>query len=88
MRILLQEDEKIKDQITMYKAIYKCRLCGEEFSTEEFEDNLFVDIAHFALMKEDYSIHGRTLYARHLRHNCIDGSVGFSDFQGFKKVEG
>ncbi len=64
----------------MYQAIYKCRLCGEEFSLEQdinaldekYENYLWINFSKIPLTK----------------HSCQDGSLGLADFQGFKKAEG
>lgn len=72
-----------------YVATYKCRLCGESFtdsliSEEEAEKCLMM----FEKGKMHYpSCSGRNdVYKNKGHYNCEDGSIGFSDFQGFKKV--
>lgn len=73
-----------------YQAIYKCRLCGEEFtdsliSQEEIEKCLLV----FEKGKTIYrSRSGRIdIYLRKGHYSCKNGSYGLADFQGFRKVE-
>lgn len=39
------------------------------------------------LTSEDNFVQGDVYGSRHAIHNCEDGSCGFADFQGFKKVE-
>ena len=71
----------------MCKAIYKCRLCGEEFEDCETGEEL-VQVINMALVVTGNTQHvkcARNLY-RHTMHYCKDGSFGFADFQGFKKV--
>ncbi|OYO76126.1 hypothetical protein C8E03_108177 [Lachnotalea glycerini] len=69
-----------------YKAIYKCCLCGKKFplpKIEIYSDNIEKIISDFQL--RSYAS-GRN-YLLHLteKHRCKDGSLGFADFQGFKK---
>lgn len=69
---------------TLYKAKYRCRLCGEIYygaattfssAAEEFikeiESGRRIEL-------QDGQIETRT-------HRCQDGSFGFSDFLGFEK---
>ncbi len=74
----------------MYQAIYKCRLCGKEFSDGETGERN-AETATIALSVFDsidlttgfpwHNIHMRTIC------HCKDGSFGLADFQGFKKAE-
>lgn len=71
-----------------YKAIYKCRLCGEKFEDcttgEDIAQAINLALAvlgHTQHVKIQRNMH------RHAPHYCKDGSFGFADFQGFKKVE-
>lgn len=71
-----------------YRAIYKCRLCGEEFETAIMKKdtaNLCVNTlaitAHFKLKSDEISID------RQYIHSCRDGSYGLADFLGFRKSE-
>ena len=65
----------------MFDAIYKCRLCGEEFvecSTSGEESNRsFV----MKIMCRAVEIMEPTIYTC---HPCRDGSYGVADFLGFK----
>lgn len=70
-----------------YKAIYKCRLCGEEF-----EDCTTGEPLAMALTMA-LAINGTTKHVRyngnlhnHIVHNCKNGSYGMADFQGFRKI--
>lgn len=74
----------------MYQAVYKCRLCSEKFSDEHYtEDENVAAAVAVALSVNENSQHVRFPYTFHKyrMHYCKDGSYGFSDFQGFKKVE-
>lgn len=71
----------------MYQAIYKCRLCGEEFSDGETGERI-ANIVTQSLAVAD-STAANLKYTLNIRnvHNCQDGSFGLADFQGFKKTE-
>lgn len=66
-----------------YRGIYKCRLCGEEYTNGitgmEIAMQETAMIACGGSGKYDTHLHGT--------HNCDDGSYGLSDFYGFRKVE-
>lgn len=71
-----------------YRAIYKCRLCGEEFEDCVTGEEL-AQVINIALVVLGHTQHvkiQRNLY-QHATHFCKDGSFGFADFQGFKKFE-
>lgn len=71
----------------MYQAVYKCRLCGEEFSedTNLIEDKIIgIDFERKILIDTNMETHN-LLIRNH--HECADGSLGIVDFQGFKKAE-
>lgn len=68
-----------------YRAIYKCRLCGEEFEDGGTGD-IIAMACTVALTVKDYVRCERNLH-RHMPHHCKDGSYGFADFCGFRKVE-
>ena len=76
--------------MTEYRAIYKCRLCGEEFergaipSVDAAIENM-VNIT-YGYMTDKYS-KGMQVKERFM-HSCKDGSLGLSDFLGFKEVGG
>ena len=70
-----------------YRAIYKCRLCGEEFEEGETGDLIAIACTVALTVKESTE---NVRYERNLRrympHNCTAGSYGFAAFCGFKKV--
>lgn len=74
----------------MYQAIYKCRLCGEKFFDEKIKSEKTEDFSItniLAQMEQTVLIEKPNRADLHRLHNCKDGSCGFSDFQGFKKVD-
>ncbi len=71
----------------MYQAIYKCRLCGEEFSEDTcLIENKIIGIDFERKIIVDKNMGVYELLIRNC-HNCKDGSLGMVDFKGFKKVE-
>ena len=74
--------------MTEYRAIYKCRLCGEKFE----DGRTGIDTAYMGcavlVAKEHFKPEGCAIGVhRHNTHVCDDGSYGFADFVGFKKVD-
>lgn len=71
-----------------YLAIYKCRMCGEEFEDARMgRDIAYMGCAVLAA-KEHFKPEGCAIGVhRHNTHVCDDGSYGFADFVGFKKVD-
>lgn len=70
----------------MYQAVYKCRLCGEEFKgcVTGNENIAMVETINAASgIKSTQPLAPRIIEY----HYCKDGSYGIADFQGFKKVE-
>lgn len=76
--------------MSKYRAIYKCRLCGEKFEK--------VKVGHKRAVAGIICLgsNGDRLFGdpttdiviyRALGHKCKDGSLGFADFIGFRKVE-
>lgn len=72
-----------------YRAIYKCRMCGEEFENGRTKGESIANSCVIAI-----SVLGDTIKCKspvnlheHYVHNCKDGSFGFSDFIGMRKVE-
>ncbi len=66
-----------------YRALFRCRLCGETFSdTETGNREVALKAALFASM-------GRTSEpqapALHEIHTCKNESIGIADFLGFKE---
>ncbi len=69
----------------MYQAIYKCRLCGEEFQIGKLytEKGVLKKVARLSVIIPFVpSDRGYTA------HYCQKGCFGIADFQGFKKSEG
>lgn len=75
-----------------YQAIYKCRLCGEEFEGMRFgeNDSISCAMALFTSGNDSYAMryreHPNILYLKE-EHYCKDGSMGLADFLGFRKLE-
>ena len=71
-----------------YRAIYKCRMCGEKYSTVGIGENMAFQSIVGITSKEFFYPKGCGIgLHRHDVHNCKDGFFGFSDFIGFRKVE-
>lgn len=71
-----------------YRAIYKCRMCGEEYRTVGAVDKIAFQSIVGIISKEFFYPNGSGIgLHRHDVHNCKDGSFGYSDFIGFRKVE-
>lgn len=74
----------------MYQAVYKCRLCGEDFFDKKIKASRIEDfiITNTLAQMQQATLIGKPNYTDlHRLHNCKDGSFGFSDFKGFKKTE-
>ena len=69
------------------KAVYKCRLCGQEFKDCETGRDIAFILTVGVTSCEYYTIKGQLTFHRYIVHNCKDGSIGFADFRGFKKEE-
>lgn len=72
-----------------YRAIYKCRMCGEEYSDAATGEMVAMALTVALTVKdstENVRYNGNHL-CRHGFHACKDGSFGFSDFIGMRKVE-
>lgn len=74
--------------MTTYQAIYRCRLCGEEFIEGiTVEGSAMAVDAALTVNETFYNGSTHTSGRRYMQHNCADGSFGFADFQGFRMVE-
>ncbi len=74
--------------MTEYRAIYKCRMCGEEFEDARMGKDIAYMGAAVLTVKEHFKPEGCAIGVhRHNTHVCDDGSYGFADFVGFKKVD-
>lgn len=74
----------------MYQPVYKCRLCGEMGHAEKIKAMKIEDFTitnTIGQMEQTVFMRKRKRVDLHVLHHCKDGSLGFSDFQGFKKVE-
>ena len=82
---------EIENAMTEYRAIYKCRLCGEEFEKEKVDYKRAVAavlcLGMFGNESFDDPTTDISVY-RAIDHNCEDGSMGLAEFLGFRKVEG
>lgn len=71
-----------------YRAAYKCRLCGETFRNAIAGEGVaqmmtlsLATVGNTKNVKYSGNLH------KHAMHYCDDGSFGFADFQGFKKID-
>lgn len=74
-----------------YKAIYKCRLCGESFVDyvhAKDEDAAAKKVIDFSLVYSGAHVSRLKVPRNFQSHSCNDGSYGIADFQGMKKVGG
>lgn len=70
-----------------YRAIYKCRLCGEEFeSAVTTREN--IAMKHMVIVTTGYKSTENigTPVTETSMHSCKDGSMGLADFLGFRKA--
>lgn len=74
---------------TIYKAIYKCRLCGKAFMGEVTGNETVARDAVIGVVTcgEFYPERCGIGLHRYYPHWCDDGSFGMADFQGFRKEE-
>lgn len=74
--------------MTEHRAIYKCRLCGEEFSNASTGS---ADIAIKHMVRVTTGIKPLEFIGNPIEetsmHSCKDGSMGLAGFLGFKKVD-
>lgn len=69
-----------------FEAIYKCRLCGETFNSGITGETIaHATLIGFATDVDTSKITGSKILLNEV-HYCKDGSHGFADFQGFRKV--
>lgn len=77
------------EQVSEYRAIYKCRLCGEEFYNAGTSDEDTASKATMYTVLESSGItpqfESRNAPIQFDLHSCKDGSYGMADFQGMKK---
>lgn len=72
-----------------YRAIYKCRMCGEEFEDGRTGGGIAAYLSVCVLtIKENFNMEDFAIGVyRYKTHDCKDGSFGFSDFVGMRKVK-
>lgn len=73
-----------------YRAMYKCRLCGEKIDGITMGDTEDVEIQidnTCAFSSEFFNPKTAHREARAITHRCKDGSYGLAEFLGFRKVE-
>lgn len=67
-----------------YTAIFKCRLCGEQFiGAETGNRKIALNATIGASIGKSFDAQAPTLHDTHI---CEDGSIGIADFLGFKAV--
>lgn len=71
-----------------YRAMYKCRLCGEEFESA-VTTSADIAIKNMLIVTVQYepSEYIGPPITKISMHSCKDGSMGLADFLGFRKVE-
>lgn len=84
-KIFLKTQEFIKDEekehsIKAYKAIYKCRLCGELFCCTTTKKR---EVATQFIMNMCFNETKKPHYCS----NTETGDIGIADFQGWKEME-
>lgn len=71
-----------------FRAIYKCRMCGEEYSDAVTGEMVAMALTVALTVKDNTeNVRYNGKLHRHGIHECKDGSFGYSDFIGFRKVE-
>ena len=80
---------EMENAMTEYRAIYKCRLCGEEF-VRAITGSADIVIKNMVIMTAECDVKQKILnpVTKLSMHSCKDGSMGLADFLGFRKVEG
>ena len=72
-----------------YGAEYKCRLCGAVYTEQETSNKMIVyDALHDMVQGESCRCCFGLTTKKHSIHHCEDGSIGLSDFQGWKLYDG
>lgn len=73
-----------------YRAIYKCRLCGEEFETTVVTSIDAVKkyiIQAFTGYNSDWTNWNEKIPLESDVHDCKNGSIGIASFLGFRKID-
>lgn len=71
-----------------YVAAYKCRLCGKIIVSDgSLEESKALHIMNKLITEENTQLGNLPYWGhRYDNHVCEDGSLGYCDFQGFKKI--
>lgn len=71
-----------------YRAIYKCRLCGEEFENVT-PTSRYIHYQNMvnSISMPQYGINASMPSIKNSMHDCKDGSHGYIELIGFRKVE-
>jgi hypothetical protein len=73
----------------VYKAIYKCRLCGVIIEVNGISDNDVMERASICeqllLTNKSSKVFSAMEEPEYILHYCGNGDYGIMDFQGFKK---
>lgn len=75
------EEALEKDRRRRYKAMCKCRLCGKIFEIDDIDNEFFAYVETFEKTTSAYKNN-----EPYKVHECEDGSYGFADFIGVRKV--
>lgn len=69
-----------------YRAIYKCRLCGNKYSCTATgnKDIAYRTVVELTVLGYSTEPQAPTMTAP---HPCPSGSIGVADFQGWEKVD-
>lgn len=69
-----------------YRAVFKCRLCGETYTTCTCSEILARRTAQNACDGIFDELHGLAPQMNEI-HNCSNGNIGIADFQGYELME-
>lgn len=67
-----------------YKAMYKCRLCGETFEDGATNSEGVATMTAIEISMNGVSRGRGNPLGEKETHCCPDGSIGYADFLGFK----
>lgn len=70
-----------------YKAMYKCRMCGETFVDTTVENDLQATAITTMIALNGHHKFNYHTFTEKTIHNCPDGSIGYADFLGFKRED-
>lgn len=76
--------------MSLYRAVYKCQLCGSleiYGQAQEVPDNMVKDLVDRVIQDQLFAgnpyLHQAQMY---MTHRCPDGSTGLAHFAGFQIV--